>query len=102
MCSSDLESPKKRPAPPSKPNPPAKKAKGGKGGNPQDQRRKDGRYYRGRNGIELCFKWGREDGACSEPCPHARMHACEWCRQPHRSIRCPQHPNWKPEKGPSK
>lgn len=98
----ETESPKKRPAPPSKPNPPAKKAKGGKGGNPQDQRRKDGRYYRGRNGIELCFKWGREDGACSEPCPHARMHACEWCRQPHRSIRCPQHPNWKPEKGPSK
>ena len=85
--------------------PPAKKGKKAKVGNkanPSDQRRKDGRYYRGRNGTELCFKWGREDGACSEPCPMKRMHACEWCRQPHRSIRCPQHPNWKPEGGPSK
>ena len=88
------------------PAPPAgkkgKKAKVGGKPNPSDQRRKDGRFYRGRNGTELCFKWGREDGACSEPCPMKRMHACEWCRQPHRTIRCPQHPNWKPEGGPSK
>ena len=89
--------PHKRAAPPQRGNP-KKKAKGGKGGgaNPADQRRKDGRYYKGRNGTELCFKWGREEKGCSEPCSQNRMHACEWCRQPHRSIHCPTHPNWKP------
>ena len=93
--------PKKRGNPNPKANP-KKKPKGAKGGsNPSDQRRKDGRYYRGRNGMELCFKWGREEKGCSEPCSQGRMHACEWCRQPHRSIHCPTHPNWKPE-GPSK
>ena len=91
------ESSNKRAAPPPKGNP-KKRAKGGKGGgaNPADQRRKDGRFYRGRNGKELCFKWGREEKGCSEPCSQGRMHACEWCRQPHRSIHCPTHPNWKP------
>ena len=29
-----------------------------------------------------------------EPCP---FHVCEWCRQLHRSIQCPQVPGWNPE-----
>ena len=102
QAEAEHEPPAKRAAPPSKP-PPGKKRKGeGKGQGKQDQRRKDGRYYRGRNGLELCFGWGRSDSGCSEPCSQNRLHACEWCRQPHRSIRCPQHPNWKPESAPSK
>ena len=61
------EPPLKRAAPPSQ-APPGKKRKGeGKGQGKQDQRRKDGRYYRGRNGLELCFGWGRSDSGCSEP-----------------------------------
>ena len=96
----ERENPSKREAPPAK-DPPRKKRKGdGKG--KKEQRRKDGRYYRGRNGMELCFTWGRTESGCGEPCSHNRLHACEWRRQPHRSIRCPQHPNWKPESAPSK
>lgn len=63
---------------------------------PAEQRRPDGRYYRGRNGTEICFAWGRGADTCSEPCPHKRMHICEWCRNTHRSINCPSHPGWKP------
>ena len=76
-----------------------KKAKGaGKG---SEQRRNDGRFYRGRNGVEICFLWSREEGACSEPCSHKRMHICEFCRQPHRTIHCPSHKGWnlKPKGG---
>ena len=72
-----------------------KKDKGaGKGG--PDQQRKDGRYFRARNGKEICFKFSRIDDGCDEVCPDDRMHICEWCRQPHRTIRCPKHPGWKP------
>ena len=96
----EWENPSKREAPPAK-GPPGKKRKGdGKG--KKEQRRKDGQYNRGRDGMELCFTWGRSESGCSEPCSNNRLHACEWCRQPHRSIRCPQHPNWEPESAPSK
>ena len=97
----EWENPSKRGGPPPANGPPRKKRKGdGKG--KKEQRRKDGRYYRGRNGMELWFTWGRSESGCGEPCSNNRMHACEWCRQPHRSIRCPQHFNWKPENPPSK
>ena len=97
----EWENPSKRKGPHPANGPPGKKRKGdGKG--KKEQRRKDGRYYRGRNGMELCFTWGRSESGCGEPCSNNRLHACEWRRQPHRSIRCPQHPNWKPENPPSK
>lgn len=62
---------------------------GGKGGG-GGKRRADGRYLTARNGKEICFTWARnENGCAAAQCPNGRMHICEWCRQPHRSIHCP-------------
>ena len=63
----------------------------------EDARRPDGRYYRDRHGVELCYVWNRADGGCSNgACPNGRAHACEFCRQPHRTVACPKNPGWKP------
>ena len=60
-----------------------------------DPQRKDGRYLKSRSGINICYDWSRnEDGCNNEQCPHQFAHICEWCRQPHRSINCPQRPGW--------
>ena len=68
-----------------------------------DEQRKDGRYLKSYEGVEICYTWTRnQDGCSKETCPHGRSHVCEWCRQPHRSIRCPQHPDWKPDSGKGK
>ena len=62
----------------------------------ENERRNDGRFIRSNNGSQLCFTFNRNKGGCSVPCPDERAHACEWCRQPHRAIDCPKHPNWVP------
>ena len=62
-----------------------------------DPQRKDGRYLRSRSGINICYDWSRhEDGCNNDKCPQQFAHVCEWCRQPHRSINCPQRPGWTP------
>ena len=61
----------------------------GKGLGKTEPKRSDGRFFKARNGVEICFKWARAEGGCAEPCPDRRMHVCEWCRQPHRSVKCP-------------
>ena len=63
-----------------------------------NQRREDGRFLRAENGQDICFEWSRNEGGCASPCAGhpPRVHCCEWCRQPHRSVACPTHPGWKP------
>ena len=61
--------------------------------------RPDGHYMYAENKKQLCYAWGRSPNGCTDPLCAAvpqRMHLCEWCRQPHRSIRCPAHPDWTP------
>ena len=61
--------------------------------------RADGRFMYAENKKQLCYAWGRCPDGCSDPICKAvpqRMHLCEWCRQPHRSISCPAHPDWTP------
>ena len=55
-----------------------------------DERRKDGRFLRGRCNTEICFEWTRNEKGCTdeEACPNKRVHVCEWCRQPHRTVHC--------------
>ena len=79
-----------------------KKAKPQRGqANPSTEaRRADGRFFRDRHGTDLCFTWNRAEGACGKVCSAGRSHACEWCRQPHRAVACPQHPGWAPTAGP--
>ena len=64
----------------------------GKGGN--EEKRKDGRFLRGRNGADICYTFSRDEGGCSETCPQKRLHICEFCRGQHRTIHCPTHPGW--------
>ena len=74
------------------------KGKGKGKGSDKDQstRRKDGRYVIGRCGSQICYEWSRGKDGCQEPCPHNRVHCCEFDRQPHRTIHCKNHPNWTP------
>ena len=61
-----------------------------------DPQRKDGRYLKSKAGIN--YDWSRKpDGCCNDKCDKGMAHICEWCRQPHRSIYCPQVPGWNPE-----
>lgn len=86
--------------PPVNPRPKKKQRTGqpkGQANKAEDARRPDGRYYRDRHGVELCYVWNRADGGCSNgACPNGRAHACEFCRQPHRTVACPKNPGWKP------
>jgi hypothetical protein len=81
---------------------PKRKAKPMKGqANPSTEARcADGRYFRDRHGTDFFFTWNRADGACGGgACPAGCSHACEWRRQPHRAIACPQHLGWVPTSG---
>jgi hypothetical protein len=60
-------------------------------------KRPDGRFYRNEQGKQLCWTWNHDAAGCDEPCRSNRAHSCEWCRQNHRSVNCPQAPaGWKP------
>ena len=60
-----------------------------------DPQRKDGRYFKSKAGINICYAWTRSaDGCNDEKCEKGFAHVCEWCRQPHKSINCPQNPGW--------
>ena len=62
-----------------------------------DPQRRDGRFFKSTQGINICYDWTRnKDGCNNEGCPKGMAHICEWCRQPHRSVDCPQVPGWKP------
>ena len=62
-----------------------------------DPQRRDGRFCKSTQGINICYDWTRnKDGCNNEGCPKGMAHICEWCRQPHRSVDCPQVPGWKP------
>jgi hypothetical protein len=42
-----------------------------------------------RDGNELCFKFAKgQMGACPEPCPEYRTHACQFCLQHHINSVC--------------
>ena len=63
-----------------------------------DPQRKDGRFFKSRTGTNICFAWTRSaDGCSNDKCDKGFAHICEWCRQPHKSISCPQMPNWEPD-----
>lgn len=64
---------------------------------PFDPQRKDGRYFKSRSGVNICFDWAwNPDGCDNEKCKREMAHCCEFCRGPHRTIDCPQVPGWKP------
>ena len=93
---------------PSRPKLPTPLVRGrGKGGAEPDPnlKRPDGRYYMDSNGLELCYAWNRSPSGCSDSlgCRAAqkRVHACEWCREPHRAAKCPEHPGWTPPSPPT-
>jgi hypothetical protein len=69
---------------------------GGKGGKNNDDKRSDGRFYRGRTGVSFCFKWAQNVSGCQAHCPDKRLHCCEFCRTPHRTISCTKNPGWTP------
>ena len=63
-----------------------------------DPQRRDGRYFKSTGGINICYDWSRNpDGCSNQGCPKAMAHVCEWCRQSHRTVDCPQVPGWKPD-----
>jgi hypothetical protein len=62
----------------------------------KEQASRDGRNIQGRCGTQICFEWSRQEGGCANECPSARLHVCEFCLQPHRTVSCPQHPGWTP------
>jgi hypothetical protein len=64
--------------------------------------RQDGRYMQSVSGTQICFNYSRQKDGCKAQCPESRAHICEWCRGNHRSIECPQHPNWVPEQAPKR
>ena len=74
----------------------AKKGKGKGGDKGELSKRKDGRYVVARCGGQICYEWSRNKAGCKEPCPHNRIHCCEFDRQPHRTTSCRSHPNWAP------
>ena len=68
-----------------------------------DPQRKDGRYFRSKTGVNICYAWSREKDGCSNTkCERGMAHVCEFCRQPHRSIDCTMVPGWDPNAKPSK
>ena len=83
--------------------PPQKKSAPAQG-EANEYRRGDGRYTHAK-GREICYNWARYENGCAQEClaRPPREHACEWCREPHKSIRCPTKPGWKPtDKGKGK
>ena len=66
-----------------------------------EAKRRDGRYFKSTGGVNICYDWARTEGGCSNEggCPKHMAHICEWCRQPHRTISCPQVPGWTQESG---
>lgn len=67
---------------------------------PHEPRRRDGRYFKSREGVNIHYDWSRQEDGCTNdgPCPKGMAHVCEWCRQPHRAIHCPQVPGWTEDK----
>ena len=77
------------------------RGRGGKGAKSQGKgsaRMPDGRWRVDEKGKEICWTWNHSEEGCSEICPNARSHVCEWCRSfKHRSIKCHQKPRgWVP------
>lgn len=64
-----------------------------------DPQQKDGRYFKSKTGVNICYAWSRAtDGCSNDRCDKGYAHVCEWCRAPHKSIDCPHSPGWNPEK----
>lgn len=61
---------------------PKKKANGASAFHPQ---RKDGRYFRSKAGINICYARAA-DGRSNDRCDKGFAHICEWCRAPHKTI----------------
>ena len=75
---------------------PKKKTNSSSGFDPQ---RKDGRYFRSKAGIKICYAWSRAaDGCSNDRCDKGFAHICEWCRAPRKTIDCPHSPGWNPDK----
>ena len=76
----------------------APRDKGGSKGKNNDEKGRDGRYYREASGNQLCWTWNHSPNGCSTTCSNRRAHACEWCRKTdHRSIACSLKPiGWTP------
>ena len=63
-----------------------------------EARRRDGRYFKSKGGVNICYDWARHPDECNnEKCERDMAHVCEWCRQPHKTINCPQVPGWRDE-----
>ena len=73
-----------------------KRSRPGRWGGSHPQRRLDGRHRTTATGSQICFAYNRAPDGCATVCPTNRMHVCEFCLEPHRSIECPRHPRWTP------
>jgi hypothetical protein len=69
---------------------------GGGKGFQDNQQHADGRFRKGRTGASFCYNWCHDANGCSLLCPAQRLHMCEFCRQPHRTIHCVKKPGWLP------
>ena len=65
-----------------------------------DPKRRDGRFFKSMGGVNICYDLSRNENGCNNEgqCPKGMSHVCEWCRQPHRTINCPQVPGWTQDK----
>ena len=82
---------------PDAPNPTAASSAGGDKKRSFDPQRKDGRYFKSRFGVNICYAWSRsKDGCSNTKCERGMAHVCEFCRQPHRTVDCPAVPGWDP------
>jgi len=61
----------------------------GKAPRAPDDKRANGRFYRSKSGVEICFAYSRH-GNCANPCPNGRAHVCEICRETHPNKECKQ------------
>ena len=59
-------------------------------------RRSDGRWTKDEDNVDICYAYNRNPDGCERQCPRRMSHVCEWCRDRHRAIECPVHPNWMP------
>ena len=66
-----------------------------------EPQRKDGRFFRSKAGVKICYAWARSrDGCSNDKCDKGFAYLREWRRQPYKSFDCPRNPGWNPEDKP--
>ena len=82
-----VNGPKAMPAIPIPPKPGNYRSDPGDDKRQHEPRRRDGRFFKSMGGVNICYDWTRNENGCKT------------CRQPHKSIKCPQVPGWTQDSG---